>query len=43
MSVQPNTGKVQEENQQDHTDDPDQHVTAPGCERSSRGGPRREH
>jgi hypothetical protein len=36
MGVQPDTGKVQQQNQQDQTDDPEDHVPAPGRGLSSR-------
>ena len=42
VGVQPDTGKMQEENEQDQTDDPEEHVPAPGRDLSSRGrSPRR--
>jgi hypothetical protein len=41
MRVQPKTGKMQEENEQDQTDDPEEHVPAPGRGLSSRGWPPR--
>jgi hypothetical protein len=39
--VQPKTGKMQEENEQDQSDDPEEHVPAPGRDLSRRGWPPR--
>lgn len=39
MGVQPNTAEMQEENDQDQTDYPEQHVLAPRRDLSSRGWP----